>query len=111
MPPAAGAVPSVACEQPGRKRGGSHSVSSLAVTSSPPGKLHRGRSHTGTSSGMYFASILRHVPRSGSSRRSLAEVPAVVGVAGDVVQGLPPRAWLLLADAVQRSSCAYGWTW
>ena len=44
----------------------------------------------------------------GSCRLALAEVPAVVGVASDIVQGLPSRAWLLFTYAVQRHAVCDG---
>jgi hypothetical protein len=49
----------------------------------------------------------------GSRGRALAEVPAVVGVASGIVQGLPSRARLPLTNAVQgHGVCSTGvWFW
>ena len=96
--------PSVACEQPGRKRGGSHSVSSSGGHLITTGELNEALPN---------GNELRHMAHEhpatgaevGSCRLTLAEVPAVVTVASGIVQGLPSRAWLLLTYAVQVMWC------
>src|SRR5688572_16752965 len=65
-----------------------------------------GELHEALPGGNEFGHVVRKHPPTcsevGSRGRALTEVPAVVGVASHIVQGLPTRAGLILTYAVQR---------